>query len=298
MNVFKKNIIPITVIVGIILILIFSYTYSRSKRSNAENGAQISMNFVQQFFYKVGDSTDKFVSFLTSYRSMREELEAYKAELVDAERNNKNFYKLQEENERIKAAGKFQTNNEILSDRYTFMGANVIGTEPNNVFTLSRGLEDGIEIGNVVVAYATKTDGDEKIEIGLVGKIISTGKNFSKVQTILDPNLTVAAMVENIGESVGALKGYYSINDNQMTQFFYPIEYKDIKIEDILITSGDGFIYPKGIKIGRIKNITEDKTTLSQVALVKPFVDFNNVNEVVIITINEGVESYEGGEIQ
>ena len=53
---------------------------------------------------------------------------------------------------------------------------------------------------------------------------------------------------------------------------------------DIVETSGLGQIYPPGIAIGRIKEITTDEITKSQYAIIKPSEDFELIREVFVIT--------------
>ena len=65
------------------------------------------------------------------------------------------------------------------------------------------------------------------------------------------------------------------------------MKYLDInsksKIGDTVITSGLGGIYPKGIPIGTITSISTDTNGLHLVALIKPFVDFSKLEEVLCL---------------
>jgi len=60
----------------------------------------------------------------------------------------------------------------------------------------------------------------------------------------------------------------------------------DIKPGDILISSGMGQIYPKGIKVGEIIKVFEEKFSLYKFAEVKPDVDFGKLEEVLVISRN------------
>lgn len=87
--------------------------------------------------------------------------------------------------------------------------------------------------------------------VGLVGKVTKASSNFSIVQTILNENIAVATMVESTNETTGILQG---INDNKnknLTQLSNIPMDSAIKEGDIILTSGLGSMYPKGIRIGR-----------------------------------------------
>lgn len=56
-----------------------------------------------------------------------------------------------------------------------------------------------------------------------------------------------------------------------------------VKEGDVILTSGSGNIYPKDIKIGEVIGVTEDKVKLMKVAIVEPYVDYNKLEELMVI---------------
>lgn len=58
----------------------------------------------------------------------------------------------------------------------------------------------------------------------------------------------------------------------------------DLVLEDTIETSGLGGIYPKGIQIGKIKEIIESKNITDRYAIVETSVDFSKLETVLIIT--------------
>ncbi len=56
-----------------------------------------------------------------------------------------------------------------------------------------------------------------------------------------------------------------------------------IKEKDIILTSGLGAMYPKGIRIGEVKSIEVDKGKVMKNAIIKPYVDLRKIEEVFIV---------------
>ena len=57
-----------------------------------------------------------------------------------------------------------------------------------------------------------------------------------------------------------------------------------IKKGDVILTSGVGMLYPKEIRIGEVIDVEEDQVKVMKNALVKPYVDFNKLEELFIVS--------------
>ena len=57
----------------------------------------------------------------------------------------------------------------------------------------------------------------------------------------------------------------------------------DVKVGDIVLTSGLGTIFPKGIIIGRIYKVKTDKNFRYKYAFIKPEVNLKKLEEVLCI---------------
>ena len=57
-----------------------------------------------------------------------------------------------------------------------------------------------------------------------------------------------------------------------------------IEIGDTVTTSGLGTVYPYGIPIGTVTNISVNPYSRTKEAVITPFCDFSNIDEVVILT--------------
>ena len=147
-----------------------------------------------------------------------------------------------------------ETQNQALKDLISVKGtskssevwAAVIGRGADswwNQLLVSKGQNDGIKTGSVVVASG-----------GLVGRVTYVSPNSSQVLLISDPHSQVGVVVSRSRFS-GMLKGQ---NQNTATLEFFERD-PDVKIGDIVLTSQFSTLFPEGIPVGRVKSINLDK---------------------------------------
>ena len=128
---------------------------------------------------------------------------------------------------------------------------------------------------------------------GLVGKVTKVASNFAIVQSILNENIAVAVMDQQTREATGVLQGLSDNKDNNMTVVYnLPIS-SDVKEGDIIITSGLGKIYPKEIPVGTVVSVEEDNVRVMKSAVVEPFVNFNEVEELFVVIPNSNIDEIE-----
>ena len=112
-------------------------------------------------------------------------------------------------------------------------------------------------------------------ERGLVGKVISSSENNSRVLLITDQNSSVPVTI--MSKKFNAIiKG--TADGKYLTSTFIKDE-KKLKIGDVLLTSGNARIFPSEILVGKVIKISEDGF------LALPYVDFNNLEFVQVINI-------------
>ena len=112
-------------------------------------------------------------------------------------------------------------------------------------------------------------------ERGLVGKVLSSSENNSRILLINDQNSSVP--VTSTSKKFNAIiKG--TADGKYLTSAFVKDE-KKLKIGDVLLTSGNAGIFPSDILVGKVIKISEDSF------LAIPYVDFNNLEFVQVINI-------------
>lgn len=157
-----------------------------------------------------------------------------------------------------------------IAKKFTDMRpAAVIGRDfkNNRSFLINKGIKDGVETGMVVIGIG---------EIA-IGKIIYVSPNTAKVQTILDTQSRISAVTLNTGIS-GLVKGLGS-------DIVFDLISKDKKpeINDFVISSGTDGIWPRGLILGKIKEIKSSDNQIFNSADLDLSIDFRNFNDVFII---------------
>jgi rod shape-determining protein MreC len=153
---------------------------------------------------------------------------------------------------------------------FSFAPASVIGfgqEKSIRSLILNVGREKGIEKNMCVVT-----------DQGLVGKILSVDYQYAVTQILMDRNSLVSARLQRSREV-----GVIGWSGNLWLDFNYIPRDVVVSRGEIVVTSGLSKIYPKGIKIGVVSEVTENEYELFKQIKVKPAVDFNRVEEVFII---------------
>ena len=131
---------------------------------------------------------------------------------------------------------------------------------------LDRGSDHGVEVNDVVVHPS-----------GLVGRVILTTKDLSKIQLIVDKGSAAGVLVER-----SRRQGVASGADNGLLRIGYVPNLSDVSVGDSILTAGIDGVYPKGIPVGRVVTAEEGSDLFKQV-VAQPSVDFGGLEEVIIL---------------
>lgn len=195
------------------------------------------------------------------------------------------------ENQRLHSLVNFAQSSKLKA-----LGAHVIGrpTQWDRVITLDRGTADGIHEGMPVVGTLGTTPAkatEASAAGGLIGQTIDVTAHSAKVRLITDQNSGVAAMVQsNRVEGIvhGSIAGGLSLD-------FISHE-TTVRAGDVVITSGMGGVYPKGLLVGEVTKVTNQASSLYQDVVLSPSAGLNGLEEVLILVgANPQVQSG-GGE--
>lgn len=147
--------------------------------------------------------------------------------------------------------------------------AHVVGRDPALWFktmTIDKGISAGVEKGMPVVTVE-----------GVVGQVINVSPSYSKVLLAVDPNSAIDAIVQST-RALGIIKG-----NGQGYRLEYVLKEKGVNVDDLVITSGMGGVFPKGLLIGTIADVGKDRRGMFHAIDVRPAVDFRELEYVTII---------------
>jgi len=263
----KKMVMVIGVIVliavNIILLSIFNRRYI-----SYYNPGRIAISLIAPF-QKASSSSIRFLRdiwqhyfFLVHAAKENEYLEK---ELGKAFERNIQLKELKLSNSRLRSLLNFQ---EKITDRV--LSAEVIGKDPSPYFKtilVDKGKNDGVEKGMAVV-----------IPKGIAGQITDVSSHYSKVLLIIDHNSAVDALVQS-DRARGIIQG------DAAGQCFlkYVLRKHDIAIGDTVVSSGMDGIFPKGLGVGVVSSVIKPKSGIFQEVTVTPYVDFEKLEEVLIV---------------
>lgn len=157
---------------------------------------------------------------------------------------------------------KKQTNSEVLT-------AEVISKDASawyKTIMIDKGLRDGVEKGAPVV-----------VPEGIAGQVIDAMEKSSKVLLIIDRNSAVDGLVQRT-RARGIVKG----DAYGSCLFQYALRKDDIKPQDVIVSSGMDGVYPKGLLLGVVAEVTSSSGVFHEVRLT-PYVDFEKLEEVLVV---------------
>ncbi len=163
-------------------------------------------------------------------------------------------------------------------EEYDKIGARIIARDTGNwyhSFTIDKGEEDGLAVDMNVIAGGENG--------GLVGRIVSVGPNWAKVTSIISDNSNVTGQMLATGDML-IVSGDLSMMQNGLIRFSQLLDSAGVVVTgDKIVTSDISDKYLPGILIGYIGEINLDSNKLTKSGSVTPAVDFEHLDEVLII---------------
>lgn len=204
-----------------------------------------------------------------------------KSALAENERLKEEVAQLIEENNRLQS-GQFELNRlrELYQLDQTYMqydkiGARIIAKDSGDwfqVFRVNKGSADGVEVDNNVIAGG-----------GLVGIVTDVGANYATVRSIIDDSSRVSAMAMQSGDRC-IVAGDLTLFEEGRLRITNITKNGDVKEGDQIITSNISSKFLPGILIGYAADVTMDSERLTKSGYLIPVADFDNLQEVLIIT--------------
>ncbi len=187
-----------------------------------------------------------------------------KTQLAHAIATQNRCRELELENARLKKFVKFTD-----AAPASYVAAQVIARDPSPWFKtimIDKGEDSGLEKGAPVV-----------VSEGIVGQIIKVAHSYSRVLLIIDRNSAVDALVQNT-----RVRGMVKGNNEDTCSFVYARRRDDIKVGEIIISSGLDQVFPKGLSIGRVLDVKKVDSQLFQNITIETSVDFDRLEEVLV----------------
>ncbi len=152
--------------------------------------------------------------------------------------------------------------------------ATVIGRDSGNyfsVFTINKGTNDGVQD-----YMAVTMDG------ALIGYTYNVTANKATVRTIIDSEASIAGLISSSRDQ-GTIRGTLGVDGTPLCRMYYLPEDNLPRPGDLVVTSGIGMSFPKGIPIGTVRESTRGMESNKQFVVVEPQADFQHIEYVIVL---------------
>ena len=153
---------------------------------------------------------------------------------------------------------------------YPMMAAELVATDPTgtyHTFIMNKGSSEGVLPRMPVLHYE-----------GLVGRVVWSSPNYSKVLLLTDPTSGVDVIIQR-SRAKGVVRG----RGDGPLELKYVLHTDDVRVGDKVITSGSALTFPKGILVGTVMKVTSGDNQVFQEILVDPAVSFDRLEEVLVM---------------
>ena len=263
----KQHYITVLIVAVIVLaVLAAAFAGKKEGKTNfVADAAGIVLTPLQGSFHWVFDNISGIFQYIGDIRTNAQDNEALTHRVQELESED-----LRMENDRLRSLLDLKERQR----EYDTVGAEIIAKEPGNWFTnftIDKGTMDGLSQSDPVINTS-----------GLVGYIYDIGTTWAKVSTIVAPTSSTGAVLPRTGEEV-VVDGIQDQKSSILCKMSYVPKDSNIMVGDTIETSGLGGMYPKGLYIGRVKEIQNSQDGLTRDVLVEPAVDFKRLREVLVI---------------
>ncbi len=266
---FSKKRVWTSVLIIIIAAIILAYL-SRGGKNPVSKAVNYVITPIESKISGVINPIKNVFSYIGKMSEYEAENNRLRAENIELSSKIKDISVYKEENERLRKLLD-------IADSYEYdtVAARVVAYETENWFsyvTLDKGTSSGINISDTVITSD-----------GLLGQVTDVGSNWSKVSTIINAENSAGVRITRNGE-IGIVEGDATLSKSRKCRLGYLTANASIIAGDILKTSGLGGIYPPGISVGKISEIRKDNMGRLDYAIIEPFINFDKLYEVVVIT--------------
>ncbi len=151
------------------------------------------------------------------------------------------------------------------------LSAHVVATDVSNDYSgirIDKGALDGVQLGMGVISPS-----------GLVGRVQRVSQSYSDILTLLDPTSNIDSIIQR-----SRARGIVTGQAKQMqTKMKYLDRLDDVAVNDTVVSSGFGSVFPKGLLIGTVSSVILGSNGILQLVTVKTAVDIYRLEEVFIV---------------
>ena len=269
-----KIIFGLLALAAVVAVIFLLFARSRGNISVSENALGSIFSPIQNAVTSSINWIGEGVQGIRDYGKLQEDHSILEEELANAKLEIAQLEETSRENARLNEALNTQGRYGNLNPLF----ASVIAREASvwfNTFSVNRGSLNGIEAGMAVVDKSGN----------LVGHVYEVGLNYAKVITLIDTQSAASCIVERTRDQ-GVVRGVESGGSpNDGNKMYYIESVNNIAPGDRVLTSGTDRMYPKGLPVGTVREISRQSDGSRPYVLITPLVDFLRLEEVLILRV-------------
>lgn len=260
-----KLTITIIFLVLFLLLCIGATSQGRSNTTIVEGIISESISPMEKVLYSSSQYIKNFYNFVTNLSSLKKRNEDLEQELMDYRVKLADYDRIVKENSELLELLEFKKENK----KFEYISASVISIDPYknfSLFVIDKGETSEVEKDMIVV-----------LNEGLVGRVLEVSIGTSKVLSITDTTSMFNGKCVRTND-------YVRITGDENNTLLGYIDFEaDIVEEDIIVTSGYSGVFPKNIVVGEVIEVQEQNGKLEKLIKIKPAVDMEKINKVLII---------------
>jgi rod shape-determining protein MreC len=221
--------------------------------------------------YSLGRSSNNSYTDRQNQADLPAQLDVLRSQVAALTVANANCQEISTENAKLREQAKF-----LNEHNFRAVTASVIAQEgaigageASQDLVINRGAKDNLRVGLAII----EPNGT------IIGKITALKDNTANICLVTSPGCKLAAAIENQNQTPGIADGDLGLT----VKMEYIPQTDKISAGDIVITSGLGGNIPRGLVIGRVKEVRNESNAVWQDATIEPLVDFNNLTLVSVI---------------
>jgi len=222
---------------------------------------------IQKNLWQKGNEISNFFDSIIKARSLEEQNRKLLSDNQKLLSENLRLKDLEKENKILR-----QALGVGLQKDFKLVMAEIISKDVfQDVILVNKGSRQGVSKGMPVVTHNK----------ALCGRIEKVYDNFSEVMLISNPKSIFDAKIQTQNEEIyGVVKGRGNLN----LYFDLVPQDKEIKKQDIVVTTSLGGIFPKGLLVGQVKEVKKDDVQPFQQVEIQPFFTFRDTEILFVIT--------------
>ena len=261
----------IALLLGNFILMAFDAREMNSGQRMIRVWSQTAAHFVQSPVTTVSSAVTGYFQSIVNLRSAQSENDELKQRVQELEVEIKQKEDLSDENERLKSLLQLKE-----QSKYKVLPARIIGRDASvwfNSLIINRGSLDGVKLNMPIVSNG-----------GLVGRVAQVSPLTAQIDLVTAPKerLGMGAVIGEIGASnvLGVVNGS---GKSDLLEMRYVPGSVEVKVGDIVYTTGQEGTFPSGLKIGEIVDVRSGSATVTHQIFIRPSAGLDSMQEVAVL---------------